>query len=64
MTIAQRLIEARKQANLSPVTVCNACGISETALRAYETGKRIPRDSIKVSLANLYQIPLSQLFFL
>ena len=63
MTTAERLIEARTKASLSSVTVCSICGISAEALTAYETGKRIPRDSVKVALADLYQIPIPQLFF-
>lgn len=63
MTTAERLIEARTQARLSVVTVSDKCGISAEALTAYETGKRIPRDSVKAALADLYQIPIPQLFF-
>ena len=63
MTVGERLIAARTQAELSPVAVCSKCGISAEALRGYETGKRLPRDSVKAALADLYQIPIQQLFF-
>lgn len=37
--------------------------ISYSALRMYETGKRIPRDEIKIALARYYNTSIEQLFF-
>ena len=43
--------------------VAFACHISVSALAMYETGGRIPRDEIKVALANYYVISVGELFF-
>ena len=37
--------------------------ISVSALAMYETGKRMPRDEIKMSLANYYGVSVESIFF-
>lgn len=59
--IAKRLIELRN--GRSRETVANACGISVSALAMYEMGERIPRDDIKVRLANYYNRSVGFIFF-
>lgn len=43
--------------------VCEAVGIGRSALNNYELGLRIPRDEIKVKLANYYGKSVQELFF-
>ena len=43
--------------------VANELGISISALAMYETGKRIPRDEIKVRLSKYYKISVEDIFF-
>ena len=43
--------------------VANDCGISVSALAMYESGKRMPRDEIKVKLARYYNTTVEALFF-
>lgn len=38
-------------------------GISESALRMYERGERIPRDCLKIRLAHYYDRPVGDIFF-
>ena len=38
-------------------------GISESALAMYEAGQRTPRDSIKIRIADFYQVPVCDIFF-
>lgn len=59
--IATRLLVARK--NKTRREVAQECNISISALAMYETGKRVPRDEIKVKLANCLGLPIEQLFF-
>lgn len=59
--IAERLVAARGQTPRH--VVCNATGISLSALAMYETGKRIPKDEIKVKLSKYYGIPVQDLFY-
>lgn len=43
--------------------VANDIGISVSALAMYENGERIPRDNIKIRLAEYYSKPISVIFF-
>lgn len=43
--------------------VAKACGISVSALAMYETDQRVPRDYIKVRLADYYKRSVSYIFF-
>jgi transcriptional regulator with XRE-family HTH domain len=38
-------------------------GISRSSYMMYETGERIPRDSIKLKIANYYNTSVGALFF-
>lgn len=43
--------------------VANDVDISVSALAMYETGKRIPRDEIKLRLSEYYGVSIEKLFF-
>lgn len=43
--------------------VSRELGISQSALLAYETGERTPRDEVKVLLAKYYNTSVSSLFY-
>lgn len=59
--IARTLIELRN--GKSRESVAKACEISVSALAMYEQGERIPRDDIKVRLANYYNCSVNHIFF-
>ena len=59
--IAERLIKLRGDKTRDKVA--NACGISKSALAMYETGARIPRDEIKIKLAEYYNTTVEAIFF-
>lgn len=59
--IGQRLSNLRGNRTLKEVA--NAVGISISALAMYETGKRVPRDEIKVMLARYFNTSVEALFF-
>lgn len=44
-------------------TVARDVGISVSALAMYETEKRVPRDEIKIKLANYYNRSVQEIFF-
>lgn len=60
-TVPERLIEAR--GDRTQQEVADAVGIGRSALGMYETGDRIPRDSIKLRLAAYYGESVQDLFF-
>ena len=43
--------------------VANAVGIKQCAYCLYEKGLRVPKDSIKVKLANYFNTTVQELFF-
>ena len=59
--IGKKLAELRGKR--SRETVANAVGISVSALSMYETGNRIPRDEVKMKLAEYYQTSVQKIFF-
>lgn len=40
-----------------------AIEVSSSAIAMYETGKRIPRDEIKIRIAEHYNVPVESIFF-
>lgn len=59
--IGRRLKSLRGEKSIEEVA--SKVHISSSALRMYETGKRIPRDEIKVALAIYYNTSIEELFF-
>lgn len=47
----------------SQAEVAESVGISTSALGMYETGKRVPRDEIKVALSRYFGVSVGYLFF-
>lgn len=61
LTIGDRLIAARGQRRREVVAA--AVGISASAISMYENNDRVPRDEIKVKLANYFGMSVQELFF-
>ena len=60
-TMGEKLIKLR--GNRTQEEVSEALGISKSALSMYETGKRIPRDPVKMKLARYYKKSVPSIFF-
>ena len=58
----EKLIALR--GNRSQEEVAKALGISVSALSMYEQGNRIPRDEIKIRMAEYYAISIEALFLI
>ena len=61
--VSERLREARAAKGVSQDELAKSCGISLSAVAMYETGRRIPRDTIKVALSKYLDVPIQDLFF-
>lgn len=61
MTTSEKLISAR--GGKSRKEVAKAVGVSLSAIAMYENGARIPRDEIKVRLADYFGTSVQALFF-
>lgn len=59
---SRKLIELRGSRKREDVA--KAVGISVSALAMYEQGERVPRDDIKVKLANYYKRSVGSIFFI
>lgn len=59
--IGARLRELRGSRSLSEVA--EALDISVSALSMYENGERIPRDNVKIRIAEYYKKPIHKIFF-
>lgn len=46
------------------VMTAKELGITQSALHMYEKGERIPRDPVKVKLANYYNRSIEDLFYI
>lgn len=57
----EKLIQLRGKR--SRTEVARDTGISERALQSYELGDRVPRDEVKVKLAEYYKRSVKYLFF-
>lgn len=60
--IGNNLLELRKKYKKTTKEVANSCNISRSAISMYENGKRIPRDDIKIKLANYYNVSIEEIF--
>lgn len=61
MTVAEKLVKAR--GDRTRENVANAVGVSVSAIGMYENGARIPRDEIKIKLAEFFGVSVQDLFF-
>lgn len=59
--IAEKLIAMRGEK--TQAEVAKSIGISKSSLAMYETGQRVPRDEIKLALANYYGATVQDIFF-
>ena len=62
-SIGERLKELRAAKGKTISEVAKAVGISESALSMYECNQRVPRDNIKVALADYYNKPIGKIFY-
>ena len=61
--IPERLINSRKLLGLNKAEAARLLNLSKMGYGRYESGERIPRDEIKVRLANYYKRTVNFIFF-
>lgn len=59
--ISKKLISLRGKRTQKEIA--EKIGISPSALANYEAGIRIPRDEIKIRIANFYGVTVQEIFF-
>lgn len=61
--IGQKIRTLREKKNETVEQLSNALEVSASAITMYETGKRIPRDEIKIRIAEHFIVPVESIFF-
>ena len=61
--IGKKLEELRKAKGITQAEVAEALGVSAMAVSLYENGERIPRDEVKIKIADFFKTPVSSIFF-
>lgn len=61
--IGKKLLELRVNLGMAREEVANELGVSVSTLGMYEQGRRIPRDEIKIRIAELYKRSVQEIFF-
>lgn len=61
--IAAKLIELRSALNLTQYEIADKLNITQSAYAMYESGKRIPRDEIKITIANFFKLTVQEIFY-
>lgn len=61
--IADNLRYLRKKKGVTQTEVAKALGIPTTTYNAYETGQNVPRDEMKVKIADYFDRSVQFIFF-
>jgi DNA-binding XRE family transcriptional regulator len=61
--IGNKLKTLREEKSETMEQLSNAINVSSSAVAMYETGKRIPRDEIKIRIAEHFSVPVESIFF-
>jgi DNA-binding XRE family transcriptional regulator len=61
--IAKRLVELRERKKITRIQAAKDLEISKSTLQMYENGKRVPKDEIKLKIADYYDSNVQDIFF-
>ena len=63
MTSGQMIRQLRSNRNLSLEKTAQDLNISKSALAMYERDERVPRDQVKLRIAEYFQVSVESLFY-
>lgn len=61
--VGERIKKLRQEKKMSQQEFADAINVAYSTVSMYETGERIPRDQIKLAIANLFGVTVDYLFF-
>ena len=61
--IGNRIKGLRESQKETMLDLSRAIGTSESAIGMYESGQRVPRDEIKIRIAEHFTVPVESIFF-
>lgn len=63
MTIGAKLKRLREEKGVSIEKMAKTLGLTNQAIYNYENNERVPRDEIKVQIANYFNKSVEEIFF-
>lgn len=61
--VGERIKNLRQEKKMSQQEFADAINVACSTVSMYENGERIPRDQIKLAIANLFGVTVDYLFF-
>lgn len=61
--VGERIKNLRQEKKMSQQELADAINVACSTVSMYENGERIPRDQIKLAIANLFGVTVDYLFF-
>lgn len=61
--VGERIKNLRQEKKMSQQEFADAINVAYSTVSMYENGERIPRDQIKLAIANLFGVTVDYLFF-
>lgn len=61
--VGKRIKNLRQEKKMSQQELADAINVACSTVSMYEKGERIPRDQIKLAIANLFGVTVDYLFF-
>lgn len=61
--VGKRIKNLRQEKKMSQQEFADAINVACSTVSMYESGERIPRDQIKLAIANLFGVTVDYLFF-
>lgn len=62
-SVGERITKARTEQGLTQETLAKACNTTVETIQEYESGERMPRDEMKLIIANALNARIPALFF-
>lgn len=57
------LVNLRESRHMTKAELAEKLGISPSAISAYELGTRVPRDEVKIRIADFYGVSVVDIFY-
>lgn len=63
MNFANKLKQLREEKGISQLELSKKIGVSPSSITMYEQGERVPRDYVKIKIAEYFGVTVESIFF-
>lgn len=63
MNFANKLKQLREEKGISQLELSKNIGVSPSSITMYEQGERVPRDYVKIKIAEYFGVTVESIFF-